>query len=585
MKKKLLSLILSLLLIITVFSIPANAWVQYTKPSDVSGSDYTDNPAFAKALDDLFDGDIDLYKDKKRTKEVSMPLGFRVSMNDPYYMYSTSRGTSTYGWTCFIYSNGAFNKLFGEYVHRGDALKNCYIAVGKGATKMTYDLLNNANIRAGAYIRTSPKSDGSYYGEDGHSMIILAYDKTHITYLEGNGDGKGLVRITKRTYAEFNSAQLTGRGRKVTHIVQPTEEWFNTLYPNGPETYTYTLSYNANGGSGEAADLIIPFNSEFTLDGEGFDHQSYNFGGFNLKRDTDGKWLCKNGWSDEKDVTEDNPRTVIASGEKLILDDSFITDSLQNHSYTAYAVWNEVPYDKCVSVKLVSTPLNRESYPVDSTVSFADSVVEFTFESGNTLEVKINKDCSSTVSQTFRYNKHDYSFYIDAEVEKYGDNPCFVRISDLTAELTTVKGAKAIDSTKVSGTPTAMWGENAEITLNYNDQSYETVKAVSFVAVEVLGCVTGRMLTDGGFYIDWTYNVEVGENPSVSYSCGATFSLTLGDIDMDGSISTTDLAALKLILSKENTELYEAFLTSDINADGQVSTLDLAKIKLSLAGI
>ena len=174
-----------------------------------------------------------------------MPLGFRVSMNNHYYMYSVSKGTSTYGWTCYIYSNGAFNKLFGEYVHRGTGLKNCYIAVGKGASKMTYDLLKNANIMAGAYIRTSPKSDGSYYGEDGHSMIILAYDSTHITYLEGNGDGKGLVRVTKRTYAEFNSAQLTGRGRKITHIVQPTEEWFNTLYPDGPETRAYTFSYNA----------------------------------------------------------------------------------------------------------------------------------------------------------------------------------------------------------------------------------------------------------------------------------------------------------------------------------------------------
>ena len=200
LKNKFLSLIIAFLLIISVFSVPANAWVAFTSPDKVKGSDYTDNPNFAQALDDLFAGDIDLYSDSARKKEVSMPLGHRISMSKKYYMYSTSKNTQTYGWTCFIYSNGALNKLFGEYVHNGNGLKNCYIAVGKGASKMTYSLLQNANIMTGAYIRTSPKSDGSYYGSDGHSMIILSYDKDYITYLEGNGDGKGLVRITKRTY-------------------------------------------------------------------------------------------------------------------------------------------------------------------------------------------------------------------------------------------------------------------------------------------------------------------------------------------------------------------------------------------------
>ncbi len=585
MKKKFLSLIISFLLIITVFSIPANAWVQYISPSQVSGSDYTDNPAFAKALDDLFAGDIDLYSDSARKKEVSMPLGFRLSMNNAYYMYSTSRGTQTYGWTCFIYSNGAFNKLFGEYVHRGTGLKNCYIAVGKGASKMTYALLRDADIKAGAYIRTSPKSDGSYYGEDGHSMIILGYDEKYITYLEGNGDGKGLVRVTKRTYAEFNSAQLTGRGRKITHIVQPKEEWFNTLYPNGPETYTYTVSYNANGGTGEEADFTVPFNTEFSLSGENFDHYNYDFNGFNLKRNNDGKWLCKNGWSNEKEITVENPLSIINSGEKLKLDEDFITDNLTDHSYTAYAVWKEVPYEKCTSVKLISTPVSRESYPLNSTVSFSGSVIEFTFESGKTTEVTVLGTCSSTKSQTFRFNKNSYSFYIDSFVEKEGDNTCFIRLDDFNGSLTTVKGSTAIVSTSISGQPSAIWGENAQITLNFHDAQSETVKAIGFEVLSESDFITGRMLTDGGFYIDWTYSVTVGENPTVCYPCGTSLPIIYGDINMDGKISTIDLAALKLILANERTDFYKAFLTSDINSDGQVNTVDLAKIKLTLAGL
>ena len=585
LKKKFLSLIISFLLIITVFSLPANAWVQYTSPSQVKGSDYTDNPAFAKALDNLFAGDIDLYSDSARKKEVSMPLGFRLSMNNAYYMYSTSRGTQTYGWTCFIYSNGAFNKLFGEYVHRGTGLKNCYIAVGKGASKMTYSLLRDANIKAGAYIRTSPKSDGSYYGEDGHSMIILGYDDKYITYLEGNGDGKGLVRVTKRTYAEFNSAQLSGKGRKITHIVQPKEEWFNTLYPNGPETYTYTISYDANGGSGGEAAFTVPFNAEFSLSGESFDHYNYDFNGFNLKRNTDGKWLCKNGWSAENEITADNPRSVINSGEKLKLDESFITDNLTDHSYTAYAVWKEVPYEKCTSVKLISTPIRRESYPLNSTVSFTGSVIEFTFESGKTTQVTVLGNCSSTQSQTFRYNKNNYSFYIDSFVEKAGDNTCFIRLNDFNGSLTTVKGGKAILSTAISGQPSAIWGENAQITLSFEDAESETVKAIGFEVLKEEDAITGRMLTNGGFYIDWTYSVTTGENPTVCYPCGTFMPITYGDINMDGNITTTDLAALKLVLANQSSVFYKAFLTCDINSDGQVNTLDLAEIKLKLAGL
>ncbi len=585
LKKKFLSLIISFALLITVFSVPANAWVQYTKPSQVSGSDYTDNPAFARALDNLFAGDIDLYTDKSRKNEVSMPLGFRLSMSKQYYMYSTSRKTQTYGWTCFIYSNGAFNKLFGEYVHRGDALKNCYIAVGKGASKMTYDLLKNANIIAGAYIRTSPKSDGSYYGEDGHSMIILAYDKTHITYLEGNGDGKGLVRITKRTYAEFNSAQLTGRGRKITHIVQPKEEWFNTLYPNGPECYNYTFSYDANGGTGEQENITVPYNGEFSLFADAFDHYSYDFNGFNILRNTDGKWLCEDGWYEDSQITLSNPRRIVKSGENLKLDESFLPENLSDVSYTAYAVWKEVPYEKCVSAELISTANTRESYPLNSTVSFANSVIEFTFESGKKTQVTVNSTCNSSSSQTFRFNKNNYSFYIDSFVEKQGENLCTVRLNDFEGELTKVTGGEEIVSTGLSGQPSAIWGENAQITLNYSSLQSETVKALKFTVISEDDLVKGQLLTDGGFYIDWEYNVSESETPTVTYSCGTSFALKYGDINLDTEITSVDLALLKIILSSQNSNLYKAFITGDLNADGQVNAVDLAIIKLQLAGL
>lgn len=587
MHKKILSFITAVILIITIFIpvLPAAAWVQYTSPSSVSGSDYTDNPAFAKALDDLFAGDIDLYSDSARKKEVSMPLGFRVSMSKQYYMYSTSRKTQTYGWTCYIYSNGAFNKLFGEYVHNGNSLKNCYIAVGKGASKMTYDLLKNANIRPGAYIRTSPKSDGSYYGSDGHSMIILGYDSKYITYLEGNGDGKGLVRVTKRTYAEFNSAQLTGRGRKITHIVQPTEKWFNELYGNRPENNTYTFSYDGNGGNINKNEFTVDFGNEFTLSSSYSDRDAHYLAGWQIKRDSDDKWYTKSGWYSEKELAEyDLQAATINNGEILVLNLDFIADAMGDTSYTAYAVWNNSTYETCTGVNMVSSIATRQDYPIGSTVSFADSKIEFTFESGNTVRVKVNTSCSDTVPQVFRFNGYNYSFYIDSTVEQAGKNNVYVRLDSYKGCLTSLNGTKTVESTLLITDPKSIAGENATLQINYSDGTTETVTTTQFIPVNNNnGTISGFMKTDAGFSINWDFTVSLDDSFYCVTYCGTkALPLTKGDINLDGQLNSSDLASMKLILMKVTVDFYEMYCTADFNDDGEITTADLALIKLSL---
>jgi hypothetical protein len=73
-------------------------------------------------------------------------------------------------------------------------------------------------------------------------MIILAYDSDTITYLEGNGDGNGLIRVAIRDWSDFNLRQLSGRGRYIAHLVQPTEEFYQAEYPSCPHEV-----YEGNG--------------------------------------------------------------------------------------------------------------------------------------------------------------------------------------------------------------------------------------------------------------------------------------------------------------------------------------------------
>lgn len=231
--KKILSGVVALGLVFLMGSsqVRVSAAEYILDPAQAKGSDYTQSDKLAKALEQVFSGDVDIFSDAGCTQEVAMPLGISMSTSTQYYVKSKVTGNKVSGWQCYIYANGVYNQLFQEWVGHAAGFAHSHTVIPGGGNKLTYEMLVEAGVRCGAYLRTTGNQDGSYNGNVGHSMLLLSYDEESITYLEGNADGNGLVRITTRSWSDFNQRQLSGKSRYIAHIAQPKDEVYEQMYP------------------------------------------------------------------------------------------------------------------------------------------------------------------------------------------------------------------------------------------------------------------------------------------------------------------------------------------------------------------
>lgn len=177
----------------------------------IDASAYT--TVYAEKLNKIFDGKVALFSNSK----VKYALGDSMNIRTNFRIADTITGSQ-----CYIYSQAVYYYLFGDVVYHGEGYKywsDSKLVLSNKKT-VSYDMFSKAKVGFGAYIRTTPNSNGSYNGGNGHSMILLAYDKETVTVLEGNADGRGLIRITQQTWSEFNSDVLTSKGRRICHIIQ-----------------------------------------------------------------------------------------------------------------------------------------------------------------------------------------------------------------------------------------------------------------------------------------------------------------------------------------------------------------------------
>ncbi|MGM9522314.1 MAG: S-layer homology domain-containing protein [Oscillospiraceae bacterium] len=225
------TLLLSALLLSSAPAANAASYSYITDAASLSGSDYTDIPSLASALDDIFSGGAALFSDITCKNPVSAPVGSRtVPVGTTYYVRESGSGSVFSGSSCYIYANAVYSKLFGDVPYHGSSASwQNSICIASSLSSASYSLFSKYGVRTGALLRTTSNADGSYNGSSGHSIIILDFDSEGISYLEGNGDGKGLIRVVWRTWDSFNSNLLSSRGYVISFIVQPTEKHYSSL--------------------------------------------------------------------------------------------------------------------------------------------------------------------------------------------------------------------------------------------------------------------------------------------------------------------------------------------------------------------
>jgi len=183
---------------------------QIDDASDIDGYSYS--TAYGDKLNKIFQGKVSLFSDTTAT----YPLGSSINNSHPYVVAQTISGKQ-----CYIYAQAVYYYLFGDIVYHGNGYVywSDSVKLISNKAEASYNLFANAGVGFGAYMRTTVNTDGSY-SDSGHSMIVLGYDTSGITYLEGNADGAGFICVTTRTWSNFNQEMLSKKGRRLGYVVQ-----------------------------------------------------------------------------------------------------------------------------------------------------------------------------------------------------------------------------------------------------------------------------------------------------------------------------------------------------------------------------
>ncbi len=187
-----------------------------------------------------------------------------------------------------------------------------------GATP-TYTVSYDANGGTGA-----PAAQTKKAGEK-LTLSTTKPTRTGYTFFNWKSSAKG------DTYAPGPSGWFSG-DYNTTMVAQWT--------PN-----TYTISYNANGGSGSMSSQSVTFNTKFNVKTSAFTRSGYKQVGWNLYRTSDSTWFVPNvGWKTASQISSGgySKQVYALNASNWLFESSFVRSGLSTDTFVFYAVWEKV---------------------------------------------------------------------------------------------------------------------------------------------------------------------------------------------------------------------------------------------------
>jgi len=205
-----------------------------TNASLISGYDYTSDSTLASKLNAIFNGNASIFYDSACKQPVDTSLGTRSVPNNGVYMYigTKNQGSVWSASSCWVLANGVYYTLFGETTGNGKTgSRSETLSAAEGGT-ISYANFQKWGVRSGV---------GALVRVGGHSFVVLRYTSSTLTYIDGNGDAKGLVAVRNVSWGYWGNYSIE-------YITQPKQSTMNSLYPGD----------GSSGGSSGGTAVSLP---------------------------------------------------------------------------------------------------------------------------------------------------------------------------------------------------------------------------------------------------------------------------------------------------------------------------------------
>jgi uncharacterized repeat protein (TIGR02543 family) len=471
------------------------------------------------------------------------------------------------GGTAEIYH--CHSKSSGTHITETNSSSTATLSIS-GAKYPSGTLTSGSSYGLRGTIRSGSKlTNVSAYVYDAYGTAKLSYSKnpnatSYNIKTDGLNDAFSFGKLSDGSYRYVV---------KATDASGATKTLIDSDFVMGTATVvSYTMSFNANGGSGSMSSMTVKYGADFTLTANSFTKTGYTFSGWNVKRNGDGKWYVKGqGWLTDSEISSGGyTRAVYSDKATKTFDDSWTKGYSGASSYTFYAIWTANTYTVTFNANGGSVSTGSKTVTYGGTYGTLPTPTRsgytcdgwYTSSSGGS-KITASSAVSITSNQTL------YAHWTAGKATIISESS--IRVYEgMSSELTITVSGTLPDlyhmnyEIQDADIATGEWGE-----WNGNSISLSVtgVNAGSTtMCVSLCDSNTGEVVESTNIKITVVANTPASGTGSVK-----------GDINGDGTIDLKDVTLLFQYVNKQISSLNNR-AAADVNGDGVVNLKDVTRL-------